>query len=250
MKAMENDEMIREYLEGSLKGDVLKDFENRMKEDATLAKEVKDLKEVILGLKSLGVDKLKEEVGEWEKEYRNSIPENKGKVRSLSIVYSVAASIVVLVVAGIYFYSFNTPDYQSLYAENFTPYEDMILARGEEGIADEELLSEGMTAYNEQQYDLAINKLSDYLSNNPEKYGVAFYIGLAQLELNNIEEAIANFKIAQKDPLFLQQAQWYQALSYLKSEQLDQAKNILQLVEDQNSHYKREAAGELLKDIK
>ena len=242
MKEGANDELIQKFLDGKLDSEGLREFEKEMEKNPELDKEVKGLQEIELGLRSAGVDKFKTEVKAWETEYQDSQSGNETKVRSLSVYFSIAASVAVLLVAGIYFMSSRTVDYQTLYADNFTPYEDMVLVRGE----GDEALSSGMTAYNAQQYELAIQKLTSYVDQFPGHYGVALYIGISQMELNNYSDALTNFELAQKDPMFKQQAQWYQALLFIKSEQLDKAKAALQGIIDLEGHYKKEAAKELL----
>ena len=250
MKNEYNDELIQAYLEGKLEGDDLAKMNREIIENPELAEEINKLKKLELGLEGIGADQLRDEIRNWEKDYRLKASNQKGKVRSLRTYYSVAAVILLLIVSGIVIYLNQSPDYNALYAENFTPYEDMILDRGENETSSESELTEGMEAYNNHQYEVAAQKLSSYLTQNSEKPGVALYIGISQMELNHMLDAIKYLDLAQQDPLFAQQAQWYLALLFVKNNQIDKARNQLSIISKNDDHYKRSEAKDLLRKIK
>jgi len=242
------DQRIQEYLEGNLKGENLKDFENRLQQDPALAAEVQEYQQLELGLHSIGAEQFKNEVSQWEEAYQKT-QRTDHKVFTLRRYYAVAATIALLIVAGIYFLRNTPPDMDQLYAQNYVPYEDMILDRGASSEGAQSFLIAGMEAYNHQQYALAEENLQAYLREEPTHYGAALYLGIAQMELNQFDEAASNFDLALQDPKFAQQAQWYLSLLYLKSQQPEKAKTTLQAIAQNPQHYKSGTAAGLLGEL-
>jgi hypothetical protein len=249
MNEDQRDQMIQAYLEGKMGGEELQKFTSEFESNPELAREIKRFKEIELGLRSIGVDNLKEEIKDWEKEYLIHSSETV-KVRTIRTYYSVAAIILLLVVAGIFFFLNRQPDYSNLYSQNYTPYEDMILDRGDMEEYNESPLKAGMEAYNMKKYELASKNLSAYLEQMPEKYGVALYLGISEMELNQTKSAEKDLMLAQKDPMFTQQAQWYLCLLYLKSNQPDNALDEINGILRNPDHYKFEDALKLKKVLK
>ena len=103
-----------------------------------------------------------------------------------------------------------------------------------------------MNAYNQQDYQTAIETLNEYLELVPTDYGIALYLGIAQMEIGKNSEAVVSFTMAQKDIKFAQQAQWYQALLYLKMNETSKAQEVLNEISTNNSHYQQQKAIQLL----
>ena len=248
MEEETKDQLIQDYLEGKLEDKDLKDFENRLQQDPALAAEVQEFQDLELGLHGIGADQFKEEVKQWEAAYRQT-QQPAHKVFSLRRYYAVAATIALFIVAGIYFLMPGTPGMDQLYAQNYVPYEDMILDRSNASEGAQSFLVAGMEAYNQQQYAQAAENLQAYLREAPSQYGAALYLGIAQMELNQFDEAESNFDLALQDPRFAQQAQWYRALLYLKSQQPEKAKAALQAIAQNPQHYKSGTAANLSEEL-
>jgi tetratricopeptide (TPR) repeat protein len=248
MEEETKDQLIQDYLEGNLKGEALKDFEKRLKEDTTLATEVEEYQHLELGLHSIGVHQFKDEVSRWETAYQHS-QRSSHKGYALRPYYAIAASIALFLTVGIYLFMNRLPGMDQLYTQHYVPYEDMILDRSDVSEGAKSFLIAGMEAYNHQQYPVAVKNLKEYLQQEPEHYGAALYLGIAQMEINDFDASEASFNLSQNDPKFEQQAQWYLSLLYLKSEQLERAKTSLQSILENSQHYKFREAEELLEDI-
>lgn len=241
------DQLIQDYLEGNLQGKDLKDFENRMQQDPVLAAEIEVYQNLELGLHSIGADNFKSEVAQWEKAYQKSQENEEPKRFMFRPYYAVAASVALLMVAVVFFLINRSPDMDQLYAQNYVPYDDMILDRSQtDAEGAQSFLIAGMEAYNHQQYALAEENLQEYLQQQPEQYGAALYLGIAQMEINKFDAAEASLQKASQDAQFAQQSQWYSALLYLKSQQLEKAKTTLQSISQNTQHYKSEEATDLL----
>jgi tetratricopeptide (TPR) repeat protein len=109
---------------------------------------------------------------------------------------------------------------------------------------------EAMTKYREGDFNSALVLFNEILDKDPGNMYIRYYTGLACIEANLNEKAISEFKyiIDQKNNLFVENAQWYLALSYLKNAQSKEAKNLLvQISNSSNSHNKE--ASQILKRI-
>ena len=247
MDDLTKDRLIQDYLNGTLTTDTKLLFEKQLDEDAEFAAEVKELEDLETGLHSIGLDMLKEEVNNWEQEFKEKSKPKTKLIQLWPKYTAVAASVILLIVAGLFVYN-GTPDNNELYAEYFDPYEDMILTRGDISNS-ESLLIAGMEAYNNEEFTTASEKLNDYLLNNNENKGVALYLGIAQMQIGKYSEAAISFGLAQQDVKFKQQAQWYEALLYVKSNQTEKARSLLEIIGKNTDHYQSENAQSILNEL-
>jgi tetratricopeptide (TPR) repeat protein len=99
------------------------------------------------------------------------------------------------------------------------------------------------------------NSVIDYLNKekapvNTSEYAVAEFYKAASLQnLNKFEEAISEYSkvIKQRDNLFVEEAEWYRSLCYLKLGQKEQAKQELLAVIDRKGHFENDAKAVLRK---
>ncbi len=239
----DKDQKIQEYLDGSMSQDEKLAFEGLMNTDAELAAEVTELRELEYDLKAAGVDSFRSKMDQWEQGYQK----NQGKNRMRTFL-AIAASIVVVLLAGYYFTGQQGSSAEKLYAANFVPYEDMILTRGEPSATGSQLV-DGMIAYNDGDYTIAAEHLEQFRITNPDNKAAALYLAISQTELGRYDAAERSFNIAMEDPNFRQQAQWYLSLMYIKNHKNAEALGQLQAIADNTDHYKSAAATELMQQI-
>jgi hypothetical protein len=140
--------------------------------------------------------------------------------------YAIAASVAIFVLVGM-FYPFGKPPAPDLYAQYFIPYPNLFepTVRGE---VINSKRAEGFSAYENSNYQKAINIFSDLLKEKQEP-GVMLLSASANLALGNTKEAEALLQnlISSSDELDAQ-AKWYLALCYLKSNQREKSIALLQ----------------------
>ena len=220
-------------------------FEKEMSEHPDLSKEVNHLKALDHGLHGLGVESFKKDLKSWEA----SIDTRNSQGFKWNNILAVAAVIILIAVPAIYHLTQGNPTSEELFLSYYQPYEELITTRGyDDSDSLSMLLIEGMEAYNRKSYGECSQLLESYLARQSDAR-VSLYLAIAQLELNQAESAEANFQLAREDPLFREQAQWYQALSYLKFTNLEKAKDVLEDIVSQEGHYRNTEAGKLLKEI-
>ena len=220
-------------------------FEREIADHPNLSKEVDHLKALDQGLHGLGVESFKKDLSSWEQAINTKI----SRGYKWNNILAVAAVIILLVVPAIYHLTSNNSTSEELFLSYYQPYEEMITTRGyDDSDSLSLLLIEGMEAYNRKSYEECSQLLQSYLAHQSDAR-VSLYLAIAQLELDQAESAEANFKLAKQDPRFSQQAQWYQALSYLKFTDLEKAKDVLEDIVSQEGHYRNDEASKLLKEL-
>ncbi|MDH3244561.1 MAG: hypothetical protein OEM26_08095 [Saprospiraceae bacterium] len=226
-----DDQQVRKYLAGELKGDELTSFMELLRTNETLKSEVQGLQDLELGLESLGMDAFRDRLNQWENQV-----ESKGRnVFNIRSLLSVAAVIVLLVAAGIFLFLPRSTDPDILFTQYYSPYEDMLTSRASEI---DEVLQEGMFAYNSADYATAVKHFNNHLSTDSPRAASWLYRGISYLELDDIDRAIESFENILDHPLLGQQAQWYQALALLKANRLEEGKSLLLEIGNLDDHYR------------
>lgn len=173
------------------------------------------------------------------------------KTYSLYRIAAAAAVLLLPLVAILWWPSQNTDD--NLFAHNFSsfPTDKYETTRSEETSA--KVLTKEMTAYKayaEKDYTTAIQAFKNYIALIPEDAEATFYLGLAQLETGQAENAINNLETARiNSDRFYEDATWYLALAHIKLNQRDDAGLVLQdLIKNEQGHYFAKAK-KLLEDL-
>jgi len=161
--------------------------------------------------------------------------------------YMVAASITLLILLGGAIRLMNPVKYtnNTLFEMYYTGENAHNLTRSAGNTNDE-----AMTKYREGDYNSALVLFNEILDKDPSNIYIRYYSGLASIEANQNEKAIGEFKyiIDQKNNLFVENAQWYLALSYLKNNQVKEARSLLVQINNSTNPHNKEAA-QILKRI-
>jgi len=161
--------------------------------------------------------------------------------------YMVAASITFLVLLGGAFHLMNPVKYtnNTLFEMYYSGENAHSLTRSAGNTNDE-----AMTKYREGDFNSALVLFNEILDKDPSNIYVRYYTGLASIETKQNEKAITEFKyiIDQKNNLFVENAQWYLALTYLRNNQMTDAKDLLVQINNSSNPHNKEAA-QILKRI-
>ena len=217
---MTQEALIEKYLLGTLSSEEKELVEQLIATDSNFKKELEfqsSLKEVI-------------EVEEDEnfKARLKEFESNKAVTSGRPILkWLVAASIVVLVVAGALVFPKSSTD--PLFAAHFEPYANVIqpVVRGNDA---DDIKTKAFVAYENEEFELAETHFTTLLNSTSDSY-VLFYLANTKLALNKASEAIPllNSYMSVGDNLS-SQAQWYLALAHIQANETVQAKNILKKI--------------------
>ncbi len=177
-----------------------------------------------LAIKKSQSEKLKSKLASFEKEIQSKkiTRHRKSKVYS----WSIAASIAILI--GVSWFGYNTfsnPNYNELFDTNYEPYPNTVhlITRGEAHLSEEK---KAFIAYESGHYKEAVSLFST-LDQNLNYLDL--YMGISYLNIDDTEKAIELFRKAEtKDHEFKEAANWYLALAYLKNNDEQRAKTVLE----------------------
>lgn len=250
-------EIIGKYLNGELKREELDAFEEKLETDTLLQQELKleqELDGIILDEDVLGFRKevigVREEMLEQKKTTRAITPVRFGE----SKWYLMAASIVVLIGLAGYFYFLQnqTVSNERLFAQYYSAYPSDIAERSDE-ISPNDPFILGLTEYEEASFYGAIRFLTISVGDDNQNFTAWLYLGISYLETDSLLKASKGFNIIVNDQnnLFIEQAKWYLALTYIKAnDKKHQQKihNLLNSIVEDNGDRAKEAK-EILEKI-
>lgn len=152
----------------------------------------------------------------------------------------VAASISILLLISFLLVFHSKPNNDNLFSQYYTRYDASLITRGESDVDD---LTVAIQLYDRKKYVEAISKFSQLIKLNNQNTAAHFFIGISYMETNTFDKAIENLNtvIAQKDSAFIEHAEWYLALCFLKINKLHNAKTIINQIASGNSFYQPKA---------
>lgn len=259
-KSYDDIELIESYLECKLSGAELENFEKRKKEDPAFRKMLEDMELMIRGIKQSAKHSLLDDLKELDKSLpeikiakakksrsqvfilNKQIPTRKLVMRTLAI----AASITLL---------FTLFPFQSPFNKFITPYDEQEhpTLRSEGDIMTEE--DKAFSAYKLGDYERAIELLLKIGVDDPNGLlclGYSYMDEKDYLSARNCFNKITNNESWAKNPsytFFINEAIWYKAISYLKTQDYDQARELFEKL-DGYENDRTEDTKEILKSKK
>lgn len=184
----------------------------------------------------------------------NGIHENNFRSKESKILniqnkwYWAAASITLFSGTAIYSlkHHFQSPDY--LYSSYYQVWQPSVITRGLES---EQNIQKIIKEFEKGNFTKVIETFNTKIIDKQLNPKLILLKGCAEMELNNFDAAIETFAVFDsKDyTLYTEAGQWYQALCYLKNEDIDLAKQALTLIVERKTSYANEAE-ELLNKLK
>jgi tetratricopeptide (TPR) repeat protein len=234
---------IEKYLMDEMTNSEREAFEKKIKEDRMLKEKVDHFRSLLKGIESGFNRELKSLLQEEEMRLRNSNNREKNKTRTLYYAVGLAASIALIIVM-VFITKNQPPDNEALFLSYYQPYPNVEspVARSDSKKGDAYAL------YENGNYPEALELFDKLVAENPSDPAPVFYLGICNLELNNTEMAIAFFKSIQTFDLnkYTRPASWYLALSYFKTDDIQNAVTILENLADGDDTYAKKSQ-ELLK---
>jgi len=163
-------------------------------------------------------------------------------------LWLAAASLLILVSFGAYWVISMAGGYsnEDLFRKYYTSESIVNITRsGEANII------EALMRFQEKDYKSAENLFSQILKNDPGNYAAWFYYGISCIETENFVQAEKAFSaiIADHQSLYIEHAEWYLGLCYLKSNKLEKAKAQLVKIASSMDNYHRRDARHLLNKL-
>jgi tetratricopeptide (TPR) repeat protein len=161
--------------------------------------------------------------------------------------YAAASILLIAIVAGSLIL-LNPGGYspEKLFKMYYKSGESIGVSRSGKGNMVEALLLFSKNDY--QAADILFDKI---LAKDPRNFAVMYYSGISNIEMKNYPKAIQMFEtiIADKDNLYIENADWYLGLSYLASDNLEQASKVFSTIAETPGHYYTKDAKSILEKI-
>lgn len=163
---------------------------------------------------------------------------------------TAAAVILVVVISSVVYNIISVPTNDRLFKQYYQKYDADILTRSTV-TNDVNALISAIQQYDKGNYPIAIAKFEEILKIDNNNTTAHFFVGVSYIETNDYEKAIKNlsFVIDQNDTAFIEHAEWYLALCYVKIKQTNKANKLLTKIAGRQTFYKLMAM-DVLKKLK
>jgi len=237
---MEQLEMIIKYLDGEVIGEEKQLFEKELESNNSLKETLRLVQEVDKTIADENlvsfVEQLKETQIAVNKE--NQLQPKKRIVHIWKML-AAASFIIVLIASALLYSNYIKPSNDKIFANLYHRYEADILTRSAEP-SDVSDLIKAIQQYDKGNYQEAITKFEAIIKSDANNTAARFFIGVSFIETKNFTKAIENlsYVVVQNDTAFVEHAEWYLALCYIKTKQTSQANTLLHKIASGNTIYK------------
>ena len=158
-----------------------------------------------------------------------------------------AASMLVLcaVAATLYLQTPRTITNDSLFSQYYSSENIVDQTRGDQNIV------EAVIKFQQKDFKTASVLFKSILDKDKSNIAVWFYYGISNIETKNYENSIKAFKtiIEQNDNLYIEHAEWYLGLCYLKNNQKEKAIDQFIVVASNPDNFHRQEAKNILEKL-
>lgn len=238
--------LVEKYFDAELNDTEVEQFTKRMESDENFKTLVEQEKAIVGAIRHQGLSE--------NLKYLQALEANLGDNTRVKLnppvkkwyYFAAAATIGILILGKVLLNSFTeTPDqlfeaYFTVYPNTFEP-----TVRGNTTVTKR---TQAFSAYDQGDYQNAAILFRELMESNKEP-GILLLLGNTNLILGNVEEAKVNFTTLNKEfDEFDIQSKWYLSLCYLKSGDVERARNILKELGDTEISYANKAK-ELLEKV-
>lgn len=238
-----SEQSIEDFIDGMLEEDLLEEFSAELKENTDLMAEVSLREQINNAIGEKDIQSLRASLGDArksaEKKEVKSIVMPQFNLNSTRFWRnSVAMIIVLLGLSGVLFNNMQSVDRTY---DNYFETSTWASERSAESNID--VFQQAKLAYQNDNYHSTIEVLNKVPDSSDEAFVAQFYKGMSYQNLNQIDKAIQEYSkvIDQGNNLFVEEAEWYKALCYLKANRKLEAKQELLAVIERKGHYENDA---------
>ncbi|SHF82859.1 hypothetical protein SAMN05444274_11031 [Mariniphaga anaerophila] len=243
-----SEKQIEDFISGSLVGEELELFRSELNENSDLKAEVALRRNVDMAVSETEIFALRNELEKARndarsKEIKSLIPDTK--VQHMNWWRAgVAVAVVLFAIAGIFNNEFGNLNrtYDNYYQQpEWAPQRSVS--------ADIGVLQQANGYFVDGEYEKALLLYDKAIKENEDKFVFQFYKAASLQSLDRFEEAIPEYSkvIEHGDNMFVDEAEWYKALCYIKLERKDAAHEQLLAIISKNGYYAKDAKAVLRK---
>lgn len=242
-------DIIDRFLDGDLSGIELEQFRKELDDNPAMQAELKLQQKINDALKEKDIIEFRQQLTEIQQEV---VPYSKPvTVRNYSYkkIMGMAASLIVLLtIAFTVKYLTGVNSTEKVFTKYYQRYEPLNFRSGSDEI--DLLYRNGLIAYQNEDFEKARNYFEQVLKIDGSRMEANLLNGASDMELEKYKAASNSFQkvIDQKDNLFIEDAEWYLGLCYLKTKETQKAIGQFSKIANGNS-IKKEEARKILKKI-
>ena len=242
---------IQPFLDGELSREELDKISKELESNAVLAEDIKLYREVDQAIKEQDVMDLRKRLNIIHNSLDGKVRQPKYVPRYKKVLsYAAIASVAVLISVGVFYKLNNRKLSDEKIFENYEPYEVTMVYRSADTDA-RKMLNLAMQKYEARDYKTAISLFEQILNKDPEDLKAELYSGISNMEIQRFSEANRSFNkiINHDDNLYVEQAEWALAFSYLMNGNRKESKDLFNEIANKDGYY-QEDAQEIVKRIK
>jgi tetratricopeptide (TPR) repeat protein len=244
---------IEDYVDALLPGEELDGFSTEMEENDDLKSAVILEKELRTAIREKGVMELRDNlrkvsVDVYTREEKSFLPLHKAN-RKFKKAGTVAA-VLVLATGLSFYFQYQGETREEFLGKYLKPPQSVSSFRSAESSANQELET-AFRFYNQVDYHSALQHFGNVLELEPSHQAAHFYSGASYQGLTRYNQAIHEYNMVlnHNDNIFVDQAEWYRALCYVRLGEMESAYTSLEAIETKNGYFARDAR-RLLKKLR
>jgi tetratricopeptide (TPR) repeat protein len=248
MKTIDFSYFIERYIAGEMNEAEQNWFIKELEGNIGLREEVALRKKTDMILKNHDIIQLRNKLSEIEKEREHRVP---SKTTSKRLPIGIAAAITGLIILGsIAFFGRRHLSNDEIISQYYKSYDGISVSRSSQTDSNTDY-STGIDYYNIHDYKNAAMYFNKVLNSDPENMESTMFYGTSSFEVKNYPEAKRSFSkvINNNNNLFIEDAEWYLALCYLKTNEMKKAVDELTVIKNSRSIYSSNA-GKILRRMK
>ncbi len=237
-----SEEEIEEFISGSLEGEELELFQAELNENTDLKAEIALRRNIDMAVGEKDIFNLRDKLLNVQhevksKEIKSLIPDTK--IHQMNW-WRAGVAVAVLLFAFLGVFKNEIGNINQTYNKY---YEQPEWAPQRSVTADLGFLQQANGYFINGEYEKALVLYNEAIKENDEKFVFQFYKAASLQHLEKYEEAIPEYSrvIEHGDNMFVEEAEWYKALCYLKLERKELAKEQLNAIINRNGYYANNA---------
>ncbi|MGC9471651.1 MAG: hypothetical protein ACP5D1_08910 [Bacteroidales bacterium] len=244
-------EFIERYLDGEMSPEEKTWFEKEIEDNPELGDEIQLRREVNEAIMEEDVIQLRMQLDSIHRKHQaekiRAVRRRPALRRVVLAASSAAVLTVFILLGGRYWWGNVAPE--KIFHRYYEPYEMPVYR--EAGTATDLLFLKAMETYQNREFDRAIELFEEVLALDGTKMDASLMSGISKIETERYGEATTNFRriIEHRDNMFMDQAEWYLALSYLMKGETGKATALFEQIAGEEGTYRKEAR-EILRKIR
>ncbi len=240
METIDFSSFIEKYIAGEMSNTEKRWFEKELEGNAKLRNEVELRRTTDKILMNRDIMSLRSKLSEIEK---SRSERRRFTISKVPAFYRYAAVVTMLLVIGTLSYQpWADMSNEQIITKYYRSYEPPAAQRSV-GTETNMLFTKALELYNTQNYEQAAILFSRVIENNPKDMQSMLMNGVANFENSKYPEAKASFNqvIDDNNNLFIDQAEWYLALCYIKTGETEKARAQLITIKKGEGIYMKNA---------